>query len=141
MISKSEYDVLCALLKSRKIDLEKNVTELDALKRDKLIRLHNVMFKNINNVLDFGYDGFEVTQNGKRAVEEYETFIKTEERDKATLSVAKKANELSAESNNIAKSANQKSRNANILSLFAIIIPSLISIGALIVSIFAYLKN
>lgn len=71
------------------------------------------MYKNVDNILDFGYDGFEITQNGIRAIEEYETFIKTEQRDNETLKIAKQANELSTESNHIAKSANKNKFYSN----------------------------
>ncbi len=129
MISNSEYEVLRSLLKSHSIDLSKNITAINKLKDDKLIKLHSVMYKNIDNELDFGYDGFEVTQEGVRAIEEYEIFINAEQRENDTLRVAKESNVLSSESNQIAKAANKKSTTANIISCIAIAI-SLLSILA-----------
>lgn len=70
--------------------------------------------------LDLAIKKYRLTGHWQRAIEEYESFIVNENRENETL---------------------KKSRNSNILSLIAIIVPSLISVGALIVSILAYLKN
>lgn len=65
-------------------------------------------------------NNYHLQGDWRKAVEEYEAFRKNEMRENETL---------------------KKSHNANILSIIAIIVPALISIGALVVSILAYLKN
>ncbi len=83
---------------------------------------------NFDEIYSLQRDGYVYLQDNKyhlngewrRVIEEYEVFLTNEIRKDETL---------------------KKSRNANILSVIAIIVPSLISVGALIVSILAYFKN
>lgn len=81
----------------------------------------------IPGVIGFYPVSIQISEKGKASYERYCASVKSEQREIATLETAKEAN--------------KKSHNANVLSLIAIIVPSLISVGALIVSILAYLKN
>lgn len=137
MISKSEYEVLTILSQGPEIDEEKYFDELQTLLSEKLIR-HNVTGQTFNAIK---YHGFLITPKGQRAFEEYKNFLENQILESEAIKLAEESNKIAKESNNIANCANKKSHNANVLSLIAIVIPSFLSIGALIVSILAYFKN
>lgn len=121
MISSVQYQILKDLQNGKRISDRENWNELRILREKGYV------------ILILG-EGYELSGDWRREIEEYENAQKVEMRESESLKLSKEANSLS----NI---ANKKSRNANILSLIAIIVPSLISVGALIVSILAYIRN
>lgn len=129
MISKSEYEVLKMLLESPNLDEVKFIKEIRSLKQDNLIKLHSAGLGHLaNGQVYIRVKGYDVTSKGKRAIEEYENFIANVKRENHTVEIAEEANY-------IAKTANKKSHNANVLSIIAIVLSSIFSIAALIVSI------
>ena len=121
MISSVQYQILKNLQNGKRISDRENFNELLVLRHKGYVSL-------------IVGQGYILQGDWLREIEEYESAQLSKKQESETLDIAKEANEIS-------KTSNKKSRNANILSLIAIIVPSLISIGSLIVSIFAYLKN
>lgn len=125
MISKSEFDVLTMLKQNPQIDEIKYHNQLKTLFNDKLIE-YNITGENQKTIF---YHGFNVTSKGNRAYEEYLIFLKSEDRETETLNLAKEANEIS-------KTASKRAHNANVVSIIALIVSSIISITALLLSVF-----
>lgn len=125
MINENEYKLLSGLKDSPLIDEVKYYYELKTFFKDELVA-YNITGETPTATI---YNGFLLTPKGERAIEEYENFQKTTQRELETVSIAresndiaKAANKLSEESNHIAKKANRLSKNSNILSIIAIIV-------------------
>ena len=89
MISSIEYEILISLSKNpTSIDEIKKENELSVLLKEKLIN-YNVIGENNYN---FFYNGFIVTPNGYRAIEEFENLKKSQNNELENLKLSKKAN-------------------------------------------------
>lgn len=116
MISKREFEVLEFLLTSPNIDQQKYALELASLRLDKLIYFNVVK----ETKKAYIYEGFIVTPKGKRAYEEYLSFLDTQSHEAETLKVAKEANEISKQANTLSEKANDIATESKTLSKWAI---------------------
>lgn len=129
MISKSEYEVLKILCEKKEIDEALYENEIHSLLKEKFID-YNVIGENFSQVI---YHGFNITPKGYRAYEEYENFLKSEQREIHTVEVAEEANNIAKQANQLSENANNLSNEANKISKKS----NKLSIGAIAVSIFA----
>lgn len=134
MISRHEFLVLDLLVKNGDCDLPVSRSMVKRLLNEKYVE---AIYLNGNSTSK----KLRITTLGKRAHEEYNQNLMRIDRENHSISIAEEANDIAKEANRISISANKKSHVANVLALIAIIVPSLISVGALVVSILAYFKN
>ena len=112
MISSTEYEILSSLSTTPEIDEQAYQMELKTLIKERLIS-HNVTGETYSQII---YHGFLVTSLGKRAIEEYESFLQSKHREENTLEIAQEANAISKEANALSEKSNIISEGANALS-------------------------
>ena len=144
MISSNEYNVLISLSSAPEIDEQCYREELKTLIREKLIS-YNITGETYSQIL---YRGFLVTPLGKRAIQEYESFLQSKHREETTLKlaqeanfIAKEANDLSKEANNLSNQANRTSNKATIFSGWAFVVSLLGFLLSVVTFILSFFKN
>lgn len=113
MISANEYEIFQIIKAERYDDLHDDYTV------SKMIE---------EGLLEYtGAKIISISKDGERAFEEYQNFLEQEQREKYNLQLSEEAN--------------TKASRANILSIIAIVVPSVFSIASLVLSILSYLNN
>ena len=130
MISKTEFEVLSALLESKPVDDNAYGYVLRQLLADKLI-CYNVVSEDETTQY---YNGYIVLPKGNRAYEEYLAFQTDEARKDETLGATEEANRIAEKANELSSEANLIARKAKRLSLVALIV-SVTSVAVAIVGI------
>ena len=134
MISKTEFEIIKALLTNPIIDENKFSDEICVLLKDKFI-FYNVIGENTTNVI---YEGYKITPRGLRAYEEYVAFVESQNREIEAVKIAKEANNISKQANDLSKQANNIASGSKTLSKWAIgvsIFAVLVSVANFIVEI------
>ncbi len=127
MISNKEYLLLKNLAADAHINKSEYASEIDSCLQNGFIG-YNYTKQHGRTIY---YDGFGITIDGHRAIEEFELSKQTVEQTKETLKIANDANRIAEDSNKI-------SQKANILSIFAMIISGIsiiATVGTIIVSL------
>jgi len=133
MINEKEYNLLNGLKNSPLIDELKFYYELQTFFKDEFIT-YNRTDETPTAII---YNGFLLTPKGERAIEEYENFLQSVERDKETVNIAHEANDIAKEANTISQQSNTIARHSKNLSVGAIIVSivsALATIAGIIVS-------
>ena len=129
MISEKEYEVLKMYERREPVDNNKYKNIISSLQRQKFLNYYYSAGKTLS--VKFG-----LTLLGKKAIQEFELFLKEQEQKEKTLKLSEEANKLSAEANEISKKAIKISKTANIISVIACIISLLSILAAVLIGIY-----
>lgn len=127
MITEKEYILLIGLKTSPLIDETQYYYEIKTFLKDKFIS-YNIIEETPTSKI---YNGYILTPIGERAIKEYEDYLQSIERDKASVKLAHEANDIAKEANNISTKAKNWSAWAvgiSILSFVAAVVSIIVNI-------------
>ncbi len=129
MITETQYNILIKCKDSSQIFNNEPKAELSYLLKNQYLIPEMVWMDND------GYNGYQISNKGLLAIQEYEDRINGIQSQTRTLQIAEESNKIAKEANQIAREANAKSKKANSISVWSIVISAILSIGAVIASV------